>query len=279
MAHMQMQLEKQVKKKSPIAEIVSVAVFPSVRLFSLWLSNRVIFDVSRLHVNSSWLQQLTWNWSKVIGQGLGWRIYFCWLHCMIGLGWDRVRLTRSVWPRWRAICFLVTLTSAYWQIRTCINGIITFGLAACFEPEFVMRIRHREWICNQVDVCYSIYLHVYSNCKHKKRCKGRPIMVWYYLCTYFQVGIPHFGDTSICRLSHKQLMVMGVGELQLIVNDLLSQIEGWLFRMLLIIFILKALKHFVHTRDELRMQVIIHINAHKRYIHCVSKKRPPLLLR
>jgi len=45
-------------------------------------------------------------------------------------------------------------------------------------------------------------------------------------CEYFQVGIPHFGDRSKCRMNHKQLKTMSVGELQLIVNDFLSQIEG-----------------------------------------------------
>ena len=52
---------------------------------------------------------------------------------------------------------------------------------------------------------------------------------------------------------------MGVGELQLIVNDLLSQIEGRLVRLLLIIF------YFILHRDELRIQRTV------QFLHYIQK--------
>jgi len=68
-------------------------------------------------------------------------------------------------------------------------------------------------------------MHLFLFVLKPKRCR----------CVYFQVGIPHFGDTSKCRLTRKHLTTMSVGELQLIVNDLLSQIEGRLYLLQIIV--------------------------------------------
>jgi len=81
----------------------------------------------------------------------------------------------------------------------------------------------------------AVKLTCFATFIHNKNGKSRPITVDVIPLCLLQVGIPHLGDTSICHLSHKQLLTMGVGELQLIVNDLLSQIEGRLVRLLLII--------------------------------------------
>ena len=66
---------------------------------------------------------------------------------------------------------------------------------------------------------------------------------------------------------------MGVGELQLIVNDLLSQIEGRLVRLLLIIF------YFILHRDELRIQrtvQFLHSKVMRRRLYCEVLRRSRL---
>jgi len=46
----------------------------------------------------------------------------------------------------------------------------------------------------------------------------------YYACTV-KVGIPGFGDGHLRRLSHRVVISMTLSQLQVIVNDMLSQIE------------------------------------------------------